>query len=143
MVTKEFMNKVRWAPEESMKGNINALDQIDEPDVVVHVFPFVETKGIQAVKQSLAGLGQGFSNIWLEWEEMISEGDNYAARYTMHMKHTGINPMFPIPPTGKDMTVKGSFFAHTRNGKDAEAFEYDDWLGFMQQLGMVPPIGQK
>ena len=66
------------------------------------------------------------------------QGDTTAARYTVRVKHTGLNRQFPVPPTGKDVVFKGCFFAHQKNGKDVEVFEYGDWLGFLQQRGVVP-----
>jgi predicted ester cyclase len=79
----------------------------------------------------------------VDWEEMISEGDTIAARYTVRAKHTGVNPRFPVQPTGKHVLFKGCLFAHRKNGKDVKVFEYDDWLGFLQQLGIVPLTAQK
>jgi predicted ester cyclase len=137
------MAKVRSALEEAGRGNLNALNQIDDPNIVVQSYPFPEMKGLQAVKQVFSGMNAGFSDIRMQWEEMISEGDRYAARYVMRMKHTGTSPMFPIPPTGKEVVVNGCFFAREKNGKDIEVAEYDDWLGMLQQLGVVPPMGQK
>ena len=67
MKTEEVMAKIRWALGEAAKGNTDALDQIHDPDIVYHLYPF----------------------------------------------------------------------------PDIEAFEYDDWLGFLQQLGVVPLIGPK
>ena len=144
MATKESMAKVRWALEEAWcKGNVDALDQISAPDIVEHAYPFPDTKGLQAVKQSFLAFTAGFSDIHIDWEEMISEGDTIAGRYTARMKHTGANPMFPVPPTGREIVAKGCLFGHQKNGKDVEVFEYDDWLGFLQQLGIVPPMEQK
>jgi predicted ester cyclase len=143
MDTKEFMAKTRWAVDEAAKGNADGLDQVHDPDIVIHLYPFPDIKGLQTEKQSRIAAWQGFSDIHTDWEEMISEGDTIVARYTVHVKHTGSNPQFPVPPTGKDVVFKGCFFLHQKDGKTVEAFEYDDWLGFMQQLGIVPPIGPK
>lgn len=46
-----------------------------------------------------------------------------------------------IPPTGKEVTLKGCIVVHVRDGKIVEEFEYSDYLGFLQQLGVVPPLG--
>ena len=143
MKTKEVMAKIRWALEEAAKGNVDALDQIHSPDIVYHLYPFPDIKGLQVEKQGRLAAWKGFSDIHVDWEELISEGDTIAARYTVRVKHTGLNPQFLVPPTGKDVVFKGCLFAHQKNGKDVEVFEYDDWLGFLQQLGVVPPMGPK
>ncbi|MBN1375025.1 MAG: ester cyclase [Dehalococcoidia bacterium] len=143
MESKEFMAKMQWALEEAAKGNADALDQVHDPDIVCHLYPFEDIKGLQIEKQSRLAAWQGFSDIHTDWEEMISQDDTIAARYTVHVKHTGENPQFPVPPTGKEVVLRGCFFAHQKNGKTIEVFECDDWLGFMQQLGVIPPAGPK
>ncbi|MFA5065208.1 MAG: ester cyclase [Dehalococcoidia bacterium] len=143
MESKEVMSKIRWALEEAAKGNADTLDQVHDPDIIYHLYPFPDIKGLQMEKQSRLAAWKGFSDIHSDWEEMISEGDIIVARYTVHVKHTGVNPQFPVPPTGKEVVLKGCFVAHQKNGKAVEVFEYDDWLGFLQQLGVVPLIGPK
>jgi len=144
MVTKEFLAKARSVLEEVLtKGNVDALDQIDDPDVVVTMYPFPAMKGLPAVKQGFLGLKAGFSDVRITWEEMVSEGDSYAGRYVMRMKHTGSSPMFPIPPTGKEIVVPGCFFARVKNGKDVEVVHYHDNLGMLQQMGVIPATGPK
>lgn len=54
---------------------------------------------------------------------MVAEGDTIAYRYTMTMKHTGQSPTLPIPPTGKEVTLKGCIVVHVRDGKIVEEFD--------------------
>ena len=143
MGTKEVMAKIRWGLEQAAKGNVEDLDQIHDPNIVYHLYPFPDTIGLQAEKQGRLSAWKGFSDFRADWEEMISEGNTIAARYTARAKHTGINPQFPVPPTGKEVVFRGCFFAHQNKGKAVEVFEYDDWLGFLRQLGVVPPVGPK
>ena len=49
--------------------------------------------------------------------------------------------LVPIPPTGNRVTVKGATLGRYVGGKYAEEWEHQDWLGFMQQLGLAPPPG--
>lgn len=143
METKEVMSKIRWALEEAANGNTDALDQIHDPDILIHLYPFPDIKGLKAEKQSRLAAWKGFSDIHSDWEEMISEGDTVVARYTVRFKHTGVNPQYPVPPTGKEIVLKGCFIAHQKNGKTVEIFEYDDWLSFLQQLGVLPQLDSK
>jgi predicted ester cyclase len=137
MDTKEVMAKIRWALEEAARGNGDALDQVHAAGIVNHLYPFPDVKGLQAEKQGRLAAWTGFSDMHTDWEEVISERDTIAVRYTVRVKHTGVNPQFPVPPTGKEVVFRGCFFAHQKNGKTVEVFEYDDWLGFLQQLGVV------
>jgi predicted ester cyclase len=143
MENKEAIAKIRWALEEAARGNADALDQIHDPNIVIHLYPFPDIKGLQADKQGRLTAWKGFSDVHTDWEESISEGDTLFARYTVHVKHTGVNPQFPVPPTGKEIVLRGCFIAHQKDGKAVEIFEYDDWLGFLQQLGAVPSPGPK
>jgi predicted ester cyclase len=54
---------------------------------------------------------------------MVAEGDTIAYRYTMTMKHTGQSPTLPIPPTGKEVTLKGCIVVHVRDGKIVKEFD--------------------
>jgi predicted ester cyclase len=56
------------------------------------------------------------------------------------MKHTGVSPTVPVPPTGKEVVMKGGLFVHLKNGKIVEVFEYKEYLGLLQQLGVMPPL---
>ena len=52
MSLKEFKAKYRWAVEEAYyKGNVDALDKLYVPDVIIHQPPFSDIKGLGAYKQ--------------------------------------------------------------------------------------------
>ena len=59
------------------------------------------------------------------------------------MKHTGISTKIPVSPTGKEVVMKGGLFFSLNKGKIVEVFEYKNYLGYLQQLGVVPLIGSK
>jgi predicted ester cyclase len=144
MATKEMIDKFRWVQEEHLnRGNLDAMDQFSDPDFVLHMYPFPACKGLPAVKRRIAALGKHFSNPRIEFDEIISEGDTIAARYTVRMQHTGEGELFPAPPTGKEVVMKGCLFSHLKDGMEVEAFEFDDFLGLAQQLGIAPSLGKK
>ena len=144
MAIKEIMERERWAAEEAfIKGNFNAMDEkIFDPNTVFHVPPFPDMKGLEEFKQFMMIAGQLLTDIHWNWDEVIIEGDTAVQRFTLSGKHTGTNQMFPAPPTGKEVVLKGCTCYHLKNGKIVEFFEYSDYLGFFQQLGIIPPIGQ-
>ncbi|MBM4467122.1 MAG: ester cyclase [Chloroflexi bacterium] len=142
MSLEELKAKIRWAGEEAwLKGNLDDLGEVYAADYVWHRPPFPDAKGLEAVKESIAGTRSGYSDIQIAYEEMISEGNSIAYRYTWRAKHTGQSPTLPIPPTGKEVTLQGCVVVHIANGKIVEEFEYSDYLGFLQQLGVVPSLG--
>ena len=142
MALKEFAAKDSRAMEEAIiKGNVAAFDETHAPNVVTHNPPFPESKGSEAFKQFINEMRQAFTDIRVDWDETITEGNTIARRFTMRMKHTGTYPAIPVPPTGKEVVIKGSAFLHVKDGKIVEVFEYVDWLGMLQQLGVVTPSG--
>jgi predicted ester cyclase len=144
MSLEELKVKYRWAKEESViKGNVDALDEVYSPDVVIHRTPFPDINGLEAYKQYYLEAREAYSNIQIEWEEMIGEGNTMACRYTAHVKHMGVWSTLPVPPTVKDLVIKACLFAHLKNGKIVEEFWYDDYLGLHQQLGIAPPLGKQ
>ncbi len=82
-----------------------------------------------------------YSDLQVTYDEMVSEGNSIAYRYTIQGKHTGRSPSLPIPPTGKDVKLMGCVVVHVEDDKIIEEFEYSDYLGFLQQLALVPPLG--
>ncbi|HNS51830.1 MAG TPA: ester cyclase [Anaerolineae bacterium] len=142
MSLEELKAKIRWAGEEAwMKGNLDALGEAYTADLVSHKPPFPDTVGLEAVKESMAASRIGYSDIQIIYEEMIGEGSVIAYRYTWQAKHTGQSPSLPIPPTGKEVILQGCVVVHVHDGKVTEEFEYSDYLGFLQQLGVVPSFG--
>jgi steroid delta-isomerase-like uncharacterized protein len=73
-------------------------------------------------------------------DAIIAEGDLVAARCTYSGTHTG--ELLGIPPTGKTASVTATGFFRIVNGKIAENRVNFDALGLMQQLGVIPMLGQ-
>jgi predicted ester cyclase len=93
---------------------------------------------LDAYKQIITDLRKAFSDVQFTFDEVVSEGEAVATRWTFRGTHTGQLPNPPIPPTGKRVTMTGLTLVHTVNGKTVEAWEYSDMLGLMQQLGVAP-----
>jgi len=139
MSLKELAAKDSLAMNEAFaKGNLAAFEETHAPDLVSHMPPFPDSKGIEAYKQVITEMRQAFSDIRMDWDETIIEGNTIAHRFTLRMKHTGVYPAVPVPPTGKEVVITGGAFLHVKDGKIVEVFQYADWLGMMQQLGAVP-----
>lgn len=147
MSVKEIMAKVRRALEEYKKGNLDAytelIYEVIAPDAVFHRPPWPDAKGLETWMKGASGLTQAFSDVEWDVEDMIGEGNTIAYRYTMRGKYTGNLPMFQGAPTGKELVLKGAWFYKVKNDKIVEVFNFTDWLGAYQQLGITPPMGQQ
>jgi predicted ester cyclase len=79
---------------------------------------------------------EGFPDIQWTLEEMVSEEDKIAARFTMRGTHQG--PFFGVPPTGREIVVEALNLYHLSAGKIVEEYGHPDMLGLMQQIGALP-----
>jgi predicted ester cyclase len=141
MLLEDVITHLKKAHEMYLeKVDIITLSEIYASDVLVHMTPFPDTKGLENYKQKGVSAHEGFTDRHISWEETIIQNNSVALRYTTHEKHTGVNPLFPVPPTGKEVITKGSVFFHVRKNKIIEEFWYIDMLGFLQQLGVIPKL---
>jgi predicted ester cyclase len=137
-----FKAKIRWAGKEAwMKGNVDALREVYAANYLCHRPPLPDVRGVEESIGYIAASRGAYSDIQLEYEDMICEGDTIAYRTTWRARHTGQSPTIPIPPTGKELVLQSCSIIHVVDGKIAEEYELSDYLGFLQQLGVVPPLG--
>ncbi len=142
MVQENMKMRIELAGKEAwLNGNLDALDEVYAQDYVWHRPPFPDATGLAASKESIDSMREAYSELQMSYEEMVAEGSSIAYRYTFRGRHTGQSPTLPIPPTGKEVTLAGAVVVHVVDGKIVEEFEYSDYLGFLQQLGVVPPLG--
>lgn len=124
------------------KGNLDVLDELYATGIVRHRPPFPDIEGLDAYKQFVANLRGAYSDLQLTADEIVAEGDTAAMRYTFRGRHTGQSPTLAIPPTGREATMTGCVVAHFVAGKAVEEWEYADFLGALQQLGVTTVPGQ-
>ncbi len=123
------------------QGEVDKLDEIYAQDFVYHRPPFPDAADLNAYKQTILDLRKAFTDVKLTFDEMIVEGETIATRWTWQGKHTDQSPSFPFPPTGKQVKINGVAISHLKDGKATEEWNSVDWLGFFQQLGVIPPLG--
>lgn len=127
---KRFVELINTASEGLAKELISPDASFFTP---VRPEPFLGPEGyIQVVLM----MRKGFPDIQWTLEEMIAEGDNVAARFTMRGTHQGI--FFGMPPTQKSIEVQAMNIYRFRNGKIAEEYGQPDMLALLQQIGALP-----
>ena len=112
-------------------------DELMSPDIVLHFCSSSETiHGLEANKKFNASLFQGFPDIQQTVEDVITEGDQVVFRATLKGTHTA--EFMAIPPTGKRVSVNGSFnLLRMSQGKIAEWWYELNLLEVMTQLGAI------
>lgn len=107
------------------------------PDAAFHVPGQAEPlRGPAGYLALLGMLRGGFPDIQWTLEQMVADGDDVAARYTMRGTHRGA--FMGVPPTGRSITVPSMAFYRFADGWVVAEFGLPDMLGLMQQIGAVP-----
>jgi steroid delta-isomerase-like uncharacterized protein len=78
----------------------------------------------------------GFPDIQWTLEELICEGNNIVARFTMRGTHEG--SFFGVPATGNTIAVQALNIYRLSGGKIVEEYGQPDLLGLMRQIGALP-----
>ncbi|MBI5543746.1 MAG: ester cyclase [Deltaproteobacteria bacterium] len=78
----------------------------------------------------------GFPDIQWTLEEMVTEGDRVAARFTMRGTHRGA--FFGVPPTRKPIKVQAMNLYRISNSQFIEEHGQPDMLALLQQIGAAP-----
>ena len=120
--------------------NVDIVDEFVAPNFVAHS-PFPGTSpdrdgAKQAFNIFLTATPDGYHTV----DDLIAEGDKVLARITGYGTHTG--ELLGIPPTGKQIMATGIAIWRIADGKIVEHWSEVDTLGLLQQLGVVPAMGQ-
>jgi predicted ester cyclase len=140
MSTEENKANSRRLAERINQGDLTVIDELCTPNHVSHNPP-TTTHGPEEYKQSFSMLLTAFPDLHLTIEDQIAEGDKVATRLTVSGTHKG--EFMGIPPTGKHVKITGISISHWVDGKSDEVWINNDILGFLQQLGVVPALGQQ
>jgi steroid delta-isomerase-like uncharacterized protein len=101
--------------------------------------PITDRNGLRAYAQAWF---TAFPDMSIKQTNRVVSDDAVAAE----VEFTGTNsgPMMmagkEIPPSGKSVMGKGTYFARVREGKVVEFNSYPDIAGMMMQLGFMPPM---
>jgi steroid delta-isomerase-like uncharacterized protein len=131
---------VRRCIDEVDKGNWAILDELLARDYVYHMSGRPEPLTREESEQLVRAVDAAFPDGRMTIEDMIAEGDKVVTRYTSRGTHKG--DFMGIPATGKKVVVTGIVISRIAEGKIAEDWEEFDGMGFMQQLGAIPQMGQ-
>ena len=134
--TKEFFDQflqfINTADE-------NLAQQLISPAAKFHV-PF-QADPLQGPKGYLTIIGMmrsSFPDIQWSIEEMITENDRVAIRFTMKGTHKGI--FFGVPATEKPIAVTAINFYRLSNNQIIEEVGQPDLLALLTQIGAVPAM---
>jgi predicted ester cyclase len=140
-MSEELKAKLKRAWEDALnQGNLDALDEIIGPNYVRHQPPFPDIVGHEALRNYLADVRASYPDCQFTIAKIISEGDWSAILWTLEGTQTGVSPTSGAPPTGKHATMNGCSMDRWEGGKAVESWVLGDFLGFLQQLGLIPKL---
>lgn len=114
-------------------GDVDSLDRWIAPDFVGPA----GDAGPAAFARTVVELRTAFPDIRYTVGDVIEEGDRVAIRWTWTGTHAG--PFRGFAPTGKRISNPGFAIFHLRDGKIVRSWVDTDRLGFLQQIGALPP----
>jgi len=110
------------------RGDLGLLDELVSPDYV----------GLQGERGPAGfGLRNAFPDIHYTVEEVVAENDKVAVRW--HWSGTHEAPFRAFPASHHKVSTTGAGIFRFRDGKIVAATLETDRLGFLQQVGVVPP----
>ena len=122
------------------KQDLDAVDDIYAPDVVIHGRPPDLPQGREGLKAYWGVFMRAFPDTHWTVEDQIAEGDKVVTRWTSTGTHT--DELMGIPATGKEVSVTGIGIERIDGGQIVETWGEWDRLDMFQQLGVISSPGE-
>jgi hypothetical protein len=119
MDIKELAQKFIEAEDEAWKGNFEALEQIESPDIVIHMPPAPDFNGFEAHKQYIMNARENAKDLKLDWDYITGDGNVAVVSLKEHVTTTVDNPTFQIP-AGTTVDADMFFILRQENDRVAE-----------------------
>ena len=123
------------------QGKVDVLEALISPDYQRHQPPMKPVIGLEAYLQFIKDVRSAYSGFRIDVEEIIVAGDKSVTRLVLSGKHTGQAPTLQAAPTGKQIEMRGCVVSTWQNGKIVHEWVYNDYLGLVQQFGVIPLPG--
>ena len=129
---------VRRLVEEVLnQGRTGLLAALVAADHVGHD-PLGDHYGPEGLRIAVAEYRAAFPDLRVTVEDLVTEGDKVAHRFTLRGTHAG--PFLGIPATGRAVAATGIAIDRLAGGKVAESWVSLDALGLLRQLGASPVL---
>jgi len=123
------------------KRRLELVDEIISPSHALHDPNLIGSAvGPEAYKRLVSRWVAGISDLRFTLEDMVGENEKLAVAWTISGTHKG--EFMGVPPTNKKVTVDGITIHHFVNAKIMDSYASWDAWGMMQQLGVVPALGE-
>ena len=139
MSLEDNKNIVRRYREAYNTNNMDLLAEVLAPAFVAHNMMPNVPQTIEGAKMLHRGNLAVFPDVQTRTDDLFAEGDKVVERWTMTCHHTGA-PFFigNLPASGKKIEVGGINSYRIANGQIVETWADMDFMGVLQQIGLIP-----
>jgi steroid delta-isomerase-like uncharacterized protein len=123
------------------KRRLELVDEIISPSHALHD-PNLSGSAVgpEAYKRQVTRFISAFPDLRFTVEDIVGEKEKLAVAWTISGTHKG--EFMGIPATNKKVSVDGITISHIVDAKIMDSYlSWDAW-GMMQQLGVVPALGE-
>jgi predicted ester cyclase len=114
--------------------------QMFHASVLHHGFSRSIGPGVTGLRTFYRLMTLAFPDARIETDDVISEGEKLAHRYTLYGTHRA--EYLGFPPTMKRIMSAGQVIHHFRDGKSIEVWAAGDILGLLIQIGAPNPLSR-
>ncbi|MDT2006755.1 ester cyclase [Rhodococcus opacus] len=124
----------RFTSEFLPAGDPTLAEEFIDPNIVMF-FGGPQQQGRDSYLAIVHANSEAFPDLKWTVEDMVSEGDTVAVRYTMNGTQEGV--FAGVQPTGRAVTAQSMAFYKLENGRIIEERAQLDMLTLMQQMGAI------
>jgi predicted ester cyclase len=88
--------------------------------------------GVESFKGFYRAFRDALSDIYIDVQESITEGDLGVSRFVVTARHTGEG--LGKPPKGRNLKITGMTMVRIKDGKIAESWNNIDFMSMYQQM---------
>ena len=143
-----IQDNLKYDQEEIAAWNAHDVERalaVFPDNVIWHDTGSPQAMSKDGIRQYLQGWFSAFPDIKLTVTNRVITEDYVASELEFVGTNTGSLQLAPgapaIPPTGKQVNGKGTYFVRFQDGKPVEVHSYPDAAGMMMQLGLMPMPG--
>ena len=135
MAQNENVAAIESAVAQMNAGNVDGYLELYADDLTVHGYP-PGVEGKAGVSEFYRSFRNAFSDFELTIEDVLTDGDKVAGRYTIRGTHSG--ELMGVPGSGNKVELDGQSFFRFENGRVAERWQAMDGAALLTQLGALP-----
>ena len=135
MAQNENVAAIESAVAQMNAGNVDGYLELYADDLTVHGYP-PGVEGKAGVSEFYRSFRSGFSDFELTIEDVLTDGDKVAGRYTIRGTHSG--ELMGVPGSGNKVEIEGQSFFRFEDGRVAERWQALDAVPLLTQIGAMP-----